>query len=478
MFRRLMGQSALYAVGNMIARGASYALIPLYTQILTPTEYGLLGIVAAVMNAASLFLMFGLYAAAARLYFDYPAGSERRQLVGVLWCFLILVPAAVLLGCDRIGRFLFDVWLPQIPYDPYIRLAVWSAYLANFSLLPATLLRNQEKPVQLLLLNVSGAAINVGLVLALVLAFRQRVEGIIVAGLLANLVMAVVYSGLMLREVEFRWTPAKMWSALIYSLPFWPHAIAGWALNLSDRILLGRYVPLPQVGLYSLGYQAGQALSVVVEGGNQAWAPFFFRTETEQNHSSVVLRYASYFVALTSGLCLALALLARPALRLLTPPAYWPAASIAVLISLGFLSLAPYYVWANSIMHSKSVAGFPASTLGAGLVNLVLNLWLIPHWGIWAAAFNTIIGYVVLTGLNFILALRVYPLAHEYRRWGKAVILAILVGLLGQWVNSSNIWIEAALRVSLMGVWLAALLALGFLTETERGWVKSWIGSR
>lgn len=466
--RRLVGQSALYTLGNIITRGASYALIPIYAQALTPTEYGLLGIVAAVMNAASLILMFGLYAAAARLYFAYPDEAERRQLFGVLWCFLVLVPVGALLGFDWIGPAIFGGWLLQVPYEPYIRLAVWSAYLSNFSLLPTTLLRNQERPGRLLALTVSGTLLNVGLVLALVVRFGQGVEGIVIAGLIANLIMAAVYSWMMIREVEFHWAPDKLWSALTYSLPFWPHAMAGWVLNLSDRVLLGRFVTLTQVGIYSLGYQVGQALNLVIESGNQAWAPFFFRSETEQKQSPAMLRFATYFVTVMSGLCLAAALGARPALRLLTPPAYWGAEPVAVWLALGFLSLAPYYVWANTIMYSKRVAGFPIITLVAGLVNVGLNLWLIPRWGIMAAAVNTVIGYAVLAGLNYVLARRVYPLPYEYGRWFKGIALAVLVGSLGQVVRLDNVWLDSAARLALIGVWGMGLLLVGFLNESER----------
>ena len=466
MLRRLVGQSALYTLGNIITRGASYALIPIYAQALTPTEYGLLGIVAAVMNAASLILMFGLYAAAARLYFTYSDEAERRQLFGVLWCFLVLVPAGALLGFDWIGPAIFGGWLLQVPYDPYIRLAVWSAYLSNFSLLPTTLLRNQEKPGRLLALTASGAFLNVGLVLALVVRFGQGVEGIVVAGLIANLIMAAVYSWMMIREVEFHWAPDKLWSALTYSLPFWPHAMAGWVLNLSDRVLLGRFLPLTQVGIYSLGYQIGQALTVVIEGGNQAWAPFFFRSETEQKHSPTMLRFATYFVTGMSGLCLAVALGARSALRLLTPSAYWAAEPVAVLLAMGFLTVAPYYVWSSAIMQSKHVAAFPMLTLVAGLLNVGLNLWWIPRIGILAAALTTVISYAVLAGLNFVLARRVYPLSHEYGRWLWSIAFAVLAAVLGQWVRVESVWLEGVARLAVLIAWVVMLVV--FLNKSER----------
>jgi O-antigen/teichoic acid export membrane protein len=466
--RRLATQSAFYALSNVIVRGANYVLIPIYARLLSPTEYGLLGITLAVMNLASLGLMFGVYAAVARLYFDYSDDMERRVFLGLTWGFLTLAPLVVLVGFDRVGSLIFGGWLRQVPYDPYIRLALWSAYLSNFGLLPTTIFRNREQAGRVLALAVCATTLSVASMLLFVVVFKQGVAGIVVASLLANLAMAGVYSWVMAREVKFAWRPAVLQKTLVYSLPFWPHALAGWLLNLSDRILLERFVPLAQVGLYSLGYQIGQALSVLIEAGNQAWAPFFFRSQTEQPQSPVMPKMATYFVLAASGLCLTSALLARPALRVFTPENYWASEPVAAIIAIGFLALAPYYIWANALMHSKTVSGFPIITMLAGIINVGLNLIAIPRWGIVAAAVNTVLGYVALAVFSSILASRVYPVQHEYSRWLKAIGLASLVGGAGQLIRAENLWLEGLLRTLMVGVWFGALAVAGFFGETER----------
>lgn len=468
LLRRLLGHSAVYTLSSLIARGATYLLIPIYARMLTTSEYGLLGTIYAVMNAASLCLMFGLYAAASRLYFDYAEGPERRQLYGSLWLVLVILPMLLLIAFDQAGPMIFGGWLTQVRYEPYVRLGLWSAYLSNFRLLPLTLFRNRERPGVVLALTASGTLLNVSLALLLVVGFRQGVTGILVAGLAANLVMAGVYSLALVGSVDFRPAPAKLWSAVLYSLPFWPHAIAGWVLNLSDRVLLERFVSLAQVGIYSLGYQIGQALVVVIEAGSLAWSPFFFRAETEQRQSPVVPGMATYFVAGMSGLCLVTALGARPALRLFTPPAYWAAETVAFWLALGFLSVGPYYIWSLAIVYSKRVSLVPVITAAAGLVNVGLNLWLMPRWGILAAAANTVIGYLVLAGLNGLVARRVYPLSHEYIRWSKAIGLAALLGVAGQWVRAENPWLEGVLRLGVIGAWAILLASVGFLSAPER----------
>ena len=70
--------------------------------------------------------------------------------------------------------------------------------------------------------------------------------------------------------------------ALAFSLPLVPHALAGWALEMSDRAILTRLLPLHDVGVYSLGYQLGAAMGLVTTAFNAAWVPFLFGTLKER----------------------------------------------------------------------------------------------------------------------------------------------------------------------------------------------------
>lgn len=464
--RNLFTNSTLYVIGNFFVRGSSYVLIPFYIHIFSPADYGVLGVLAAVSNLTSMVLMFGIYAGAARLYFEYDL-EERKNLFCLLWLFVVLFPLIILIPLEWIGPIIGNAWLGQVRYDPFVRVTLWSAYLSNYALIPTTLLRNQSQAWKVLGFSVLTSGLTVGSALLLVVVFNLKIEGVIWASFFSNLLMALLYSTVMVKEIKITRNINLLINALKYSLPFWPHSLAGWFLNLSDRILLGQFVPLTQVGVYSFGYQMNQAVGVVIESGNQSWSPFFFGSQSEKSQSLLVPRMATYFVFIATTLCLLLTLLARPVLRLFTPSAYWSADIIVGVLAIGSLTLAPYYIWANTVMYSKKVAGVSLMTIIAGGVNVTLNITLIPKLGMLAAAISTTVGYVLLASMNFIWSERIYPIQHEYIRWVQVIGLALFVGAIGQLVYIENIWLESFYRLALAGGWGIWMGMVFFLDKTK-----------
>jgi O-antigen/teichoic acid export membrane protein len=222
-----------------------------------------------------------------------------------------------------------------------------------------------------------------------------------------------------------------------------------------------------------LGYQFSQGLSVAIEGANQAWSPFFFRREAANPGSREVVQVATYFVMLASGSCMLGALMIGPALRILTPPLYWGARPIAVCVALGFCTLAPYYVSASAIMYSRRVVGMPVITFVASAINVAFNFWLLPRFGIQAAAFNTAAGYCVLALLNTLLARRVHRIEQEYGIWLGALTCAVLIGIAGQSIQTQNPWLEALLRLPLAALWSVLMLPLGLSKLVQRHPLRS-----
>ena len=74
----LISNTGIYAVGNLMRKAVGFLLIPIYTRVLTPEDYGIVGLTLAVGGLLGILLGLGVRPAVARLYFDYR--NDRRQL--------------------------------------------------------------------------------------------------------------------------------------------------------------------------------------------------------------------------------------------------------------------------------------------------------------------------------------------------------------------------------------------------------------
>ncbi len=95
--------------------------------------------------------------------------------------------------------------------------------------------------------------------------------------------MAASAVAILWRQRPWRFSRDFARRALDFGLPLLPHSLAGWLLSVSDRWLLGLLLgvaaadALAAVGVYSLGYQLGYAVSLVAISFNAAWLPFLYR---------------------------------------------------------------------------------------------------------------------------------------------------------------------------------------------------------
>jgi len=117
-----------------------------------------------------------------------------------------------------------------------------------------------------------------------------------------------------------------------------PHGIASWILQASDRIILQRFVPLAEVGLYNFGYTIGMGMQFLVMGINQAWSPHYFRLmKAESGADAKIVRAVSVYISLIGGICLAGVLFAGEIVHLLMPPRFYGAVPYIAPVLAGYL---------------------------------------------------------------------------------------------------------------------------------------------
>ncbi|HSJ55055.1 MAG TPA: oligosaccharide flippase family protein, partial [Anaerolineae bacterium] len=145
--KRLAGQSFIYTAGDVLNRAMSLLLVPLYTAYLAPADYGLLAVITTLSSVLSILYLQSLESALARLHYDYRDEEERKKYYGTVWLLTTLVAVGMSLLLEVAGPSLSTLLFPDVPYLPYIRLAVWTTAITNSSfLLLRSVLRVREKP--------------------------------------------------------------------------------------------------------------------------------------------------------------------------------------------------------------------------------------------------------------------------------------------------------------------------------------------
>jgi O-antigen/teichoic acid export membrane protein len=468
--RRLFDRSVVYGVGLLLLRGMSFLLIPLYTRHLERAEYGVVAVAASVTAVLAVLGPLSLHGALARLYFDGRSETDRKRVAGALWLTSLVAAGLLALLFDHFGGKLAIVLLPDVPFRPYIRLAIWTAFFTTFSLVPLNLLQVEERSGLYVKITLAGTLVTTLCIVWLVVVKEMGAYGYVLGTFLGAALMAFPYGILAARtfRIRFHWPITR--AALLYSLPLVPHALAGWVLELSDRALLQRFVSLSDLGLYSLGYQLASLLTMVATAINLAWTPYMYGVvrDRPETAGADLARMTTYYAAVLCWLALGVALLGTDALRLLTKPEYHPAYRVVPWTVLGLLFCGLYLVPANLLFLRSRTGLIPLVTIGAGIVNVVLLVWLAPRFGILAGAWATAGGYAMMLVLVWIAARSAFPLPYEYRRLGVLLGTGAGIFLAAMALRLPG---NAAGTAARLGLWLAfplVLFLLGFFRTGER----------
>ena len=426
---KLLQQSGFYLVGQTLQRAISFLLLPVWTIYLTPSDYGVMGTLAAYSGVLYVLLMFGINGAVTRHYFDFKNDYEaQRRYVSSNFLFLAGVSGIILTLLILFGRSLWaHMTSNQIPFHPLVVLMLITVYGGLLYRLPYSLYQAQQKVKKCVILDLAGFVLSAGISLLLVVGWKKGVYGMMLGGCIAQILIALIVTGLLLREwfiPKLEWRHIS--STLAFGLPIVPHLLSGWALNFVGRVMLERMAPLDEVGRYTLGCNLGMVLLMIITSINDAYQPYYYNLRTSSpDWQHKIMRIVLFYVAGIGFITLVGSLFAGELVHLLTPPRYHASAHYVPPVLLGYLMVGLYYFVASPVFFHKKTFLLPFITGAAAILNIGMNYLLIPKYGAIAAAWTTCICYFFMVVVYYLIVQRLD--AFPYPLWRTSLALVYLL---------------------------------------------------
>jgi O-antigen/teichoic acid export membrane protein len=253
-----------------------------------------------------------------------------------------------------------------------------------------------------------------------------------------------------------------------FGLPTMPAELSLYSLNFIDRIIIARTVGLAQVGLYALAVKFAQAMQVLARGLQLAWPPLAYSIRDDDEARRVYSMIFTWFAAALAFAASGLWLESRWIVRLLAAPEYFPSYQAIGLLATGIGLYALYLAMVVILGRTgRTEFSFPA-TIAAVVVNVGLNLLLVPSQGIVGAGLALVASYVVVLVLMYVLTQRLFPVPYEWGRLALVVLSAAALVAAGETLLPTSGALGLLSRGVLWLVYPAVLLGMGFLHPEER----------
>ncbi|MFO7894457.1 MAG: oligosaccharide flippase family protein [Longimicrobiales bacterium] len=472
ILKRFTRASLTYGLGGFLKRGLGFLLIPIYTNYLTPAEYGIVGVVLAIFSAFTVIFGLGLRGAITRQYFEH-ADEPRRlsRYIGSVYTFFLVYGALGAGLLSIVGREVVEEFLASMPFVPFVPLSLWAAFFAAAGGLVLSLYRAREQAGRYVTFEIlSGLFLVAGVVVFVVLRDGGAVGQALglVGGSFATFALA---SSLILRESRPRLDAGMIRSAVAFGAPLTVHLLAGWVLLAADRLILARLVPLADLGVYTLGYQLGMIVGAVASALNAAWTPIFYDTVRNREGASRSLgQLASINLSLSIGAALIVILFARELVAILGGDVeYRRAAGVIPIIALGYTLQGVYFVLVTPIFYAQRTVLLPPLTATAAGLNIVLNLLFIPILGIAGAAWATLVAFGVLAVGTGVVAHKQFMVYYEVRKLAGLVIVLLLGALIAPALASLPTAAEIGVKLLIVAVFAATIALTGIASRRRLG---------
>jgi O-antigen/teichoic acid export membrane protein len=426
-FTDLLKNIVIYGTSELFIKVGIFITLPIYTRIFGPEEYGVLSYVLSAVGLLGVIISFGADTTYARFYFDVESLKEKRLVTSTWFGFLLLWSVAFTVMCLPFLQFISKWSFGTSDYGLLFLCALLTVPLSLINNLCGQVLRNQDRSSLFAWLNIISSLLNIGLGLFAVVILHMGLIGILGGSLLAGCIILPIRLWTvrsLFRPVFSRQMLLRM---LAFGLPLVPMAMAYWIFGMSDRLLLGKLSTLEQLGVYAVATSATGILALINAAFGQAWAPLALRTYAEQREIAPALfgQMMTYILAGFGVLAVSLTTFALEILMILSTPSFYAAAIAVGPLSLGMIAAASTQVTALAISLTKQTKYFGMFSWSAALLNLALNVFLIPRWGMIAACWSTTISYSFLTVSYMIVSQKLWPVAYEKRRVLPAIGITI-----------------------------------------------------
>lgn len=444
MYKKLLGQTALYGLTTIIIRLFPFILSPFIFNAFGPTAYAPYADFYSVAGIITVLLTHGMETTFFRFALDE---KDDKKLISTAF-FSVVFAALTFVVFALLFREQLAVAFKTPTQVHLLTILVLVLGLDAFSAIPFVILRKQERPIKFATVKIINGVVNFCLVIFFIQVLPRFPDGIL--GLkyspefgigyvfVANLVASAVTFILLFGEVfvaRLKYFDVTLWKKMIkYS---WPIMIAGLAGIINEtldrqfiKFLLPDGIAQEQLGIYGGVTKIVTFVLLFKQAYVLGVEPFFFSHSKNENSGRTYARLMDVFITANCLIILFLTVnLSWLAPLYLNNPAYFIGIDILPILFIATLFLGIYLnlsIWYK--LTDRTIYGAYISIIGA-IVTIAINFYFIPRYGYWASTWATISAYFIMMMISMIWGQIKYPIPYHFYRNTVVILVTIIVGL-------------------------------------------------
>lgn len=476
--KQLAGETAIYGLSSILARVINFALVPLYTRVLTQSDFGVVSEFMTYIAMLQVVLTLGLETGCFR--YASKEGADTGTLFSTA---LVTVFGVCVLFLSGIAAFAGGI-AAALGYPAFPELVVYCGFILLLDCTTSILfakLRHEHKALKFALIKTLKILTEVGVNLFLYLRMANRLAAnpshwltrfvsatpdfsYPVFAILVSCIVCAVLIAPELLKLTFRLDRKLIRRLLVYSLPLMVAGLPGIMNEVIDRVLMRFFNADPlnwraDLGVYYAGAKLAVIMQLFVQMFRYAAEPFFFQRERDKGSKKIYADVLNYFTAFCM-LGFVILMLFMDEIGLILGKDFRSGLSITPIMLIAYV-LTGILFNVNIWYKLSEKTGYGVWITLAGLVvTVVVNMVFMPRYSYYAAAWGHLASYLTMLVLTASLGRKHYPVPYD---WG-VVVLLVAAGLVIWGVRmrlpAQELWAKILTNSALVLLYIACAFAI------------------
>lgn len=458
----LLKNTIIYSLGRVLPQTVNFLLLPIYSEYLSPTQYGIIESMVVFSTILTVIFSFATERSMFRIYYDYKKEEDKKKFIGNT-TILITISATFFLVLIFVLHDPISKIYSKIPFNPYFVYAILIAYATTFAYIPQTLFQVKEKALGFFIISTTAFLLEILLTIYFVIILKEEAIGILKAKLIANACMLPIYLYIIKRESMFQLDKAIIKSIYLFSLPMMPILLTTWVMNMSNRVFIENYFTLQEVGIFSIASKLSSVATILLGALFTAYNPMFYRLANDGNQLAAKNKLQQLNQLLVGAIFIVsfiVVLFSKEAVFILNSRYQGAVLYIPILILANVIN---YLAGIYSLMiyqNKKSSVIMYIYIIGA-IFSIIFNYVLVPQFGAFGASWVNVIASLMILLLSIYYAKKNYYIPLQY--------IHILLGLS---ISSFLLYLFSYLDVSILSFASKIVLVLTLLFLVVNKWKK------
>lgn len=447
-------------------------MIPVYTHYLSPADYGTLELLELTLDVIILLVGVRLADSIIRYYNHYENPDDQMEVVSTAFLFSIIITIIVVSICLYFVSSISAIVFNTSQNSEYFK---WIFFCLGFQLMfivPETFLLVEKKSFIYSSLSFACFVVSLSLNIYFLVALKYGIWGMIYSMFVTKLFNIIILFIIVIPKMKFSFSVNKLLEMLKFGMPIIPGAVSMFVINFSDRFFIQRFCDANELGIYSLGYKFGVLLIILISDPFfRIWGTQQFEIVKKPDGPRTIGRYFSlYFLGLVF-FALGISVFAKDIIYMMAETNYQGSSLIIPLITISYIFQGIANFSTLGIMVTYKTKFILYSHVFSAIINIILNYFLIKNYGIYGAAFSTIITFFILFLIVHAISQKLYFIHFEYLKIIKILLFSGILYLLSLFITFSFIT-TIIFKIVLCSFFPVFLLVSGFFEKNELVTIK------